>query len=102
VTLSTWTGLALAASKQDQLRPAYLEIIMKLTTYSAGPKKKEQQKMSLGAFMTDESKLHVEVPRCYMANTAQNLDPGLTRWRICQSVSIFFPFGIDLPICSAC
>lgn len=27
-------------------------------TYSAGPKKKEQQKMSLGAFMTDESKLH--------------------------------------------
>jgi hypothetical protein len=94
VTLPTWTGLALAASKQDQLRPAYLEMSMELTTYSAGPKKKEQQKMSLGAFMTDESKLYMEMSRCYIANTAQNLGPGLMRWRICQSVSIslFFIF----------
>lgn len=70
---------------------------MELTTYSAGPKKKEQQKMSLGAFMTDESKLYMEMSRCYIANTAQNLGPGLMRWRICQSVSIsfFFIFGID-------
>lgn len=63
---------------------------MELTTYFVGPKKKEQQKMSLGAFMTDESKLYIEMSRWSMANTAQNLDPGPTRWRICQSVSIFF------------
>ena len=48
--------------------------------------------MSLGAFMTDESKLHIEMSRCSMANTVQNLGPGPTRWRICQSVSIYFLF----------
>jgi hypothetical protein len=67
---------------------------MELTAYFAGPKKKEQQKMSLGAFMTDESKLDVEILRCSMANTAQNLAPGPTRWRICQSVSTFPSFEI--------
>lgn len=70
---------------------------MELTTYSTGPKKKEQQKMSLGAFMTDESKLDIEIHRCSMANIVQNLGPGPTRWRICQSVSILFFFGIDPP-----
>lgn len=51
--------------------------------------------MSLGAFMTDESKLYIQMPIYSMANTLQNLDPGLMRWRICQSVSTYAITRID-------
>lgn len=76
------------APSAESIRADYLETILGLTIYSAGPKKKEQQKMSLGAFMTDESKLPMKMQAHHSANALQSLDPGPMRWRICQFVSI--------------
>jgi hypothetical protein len=52
------------------------------------PKKKEQQKMSLGAFLTDESKNEI-LPGLLEQGTdmLQKWAPGLMRWRTCQFVS---------------
>jgi len=51
------------------------------------PKKKEQQKMSLGAFLTDESESASKtrsLPNKKKTDIKQRWDLGLMKWRICQ------------------
>ena len=53
--------------------------------------KKEQQKMSLGAFLTDESESASKtrsLPNKKKTDIKQRWDLGLMKWRICQFVSV--------------
>ena len=46
--------------------------------------------MSLGAFLTDESKIAALWQPCSNTDRSQKWDLGLMRWRTCQFVSVNF------------